>query len=348
MNGCVHGGTGYRGGRFRVGPVSAVVLALVAVSCGGGDKGALSTSSNGGATPAAPTTTTDGRGTVAATSSTGVRQNTSTTVEGSAGNTTSSSPPGQQGAGGSSGGGSTLLQRRDAPPPGVAGQFAPRAGAGSYPCMERGSRPTGIVVASGSVSGYGALCFDGFALNLPIDVRVDFPNGRTNRYVVPADPGSGPGPFDDSPVFRWYVQPGDPPGNYTVAGTQQTARATGTFTVTPVTERRIFIVPADQIPPAEGRRGTTFVATIFGFPPNAPIEFYLYGQPPGTETAAFVTIVRTQADGAGQRRFELATSAADPVGRYCVVLPDRARSPDPGGDGTCINADPWSDTFTLT
>jgi hypothetical protein len=350
-----------------------VVLALGAWSCGAptndnvavagattSSSRASATTSSGSALGKADITSSSGFPTssrVAPVESTSASLATTTSVSavptsGAAGTTsTSGTRPG------------SLLARKDVPPSGVAAQFVATSGAGAGPCFRLPMASRALVVQYAPLGGSGAtesvmhamLCFAGFLPGKPVDVSVNLPDGTRKSFAVPALPeaktwsADEQGKYEWSPSLHWYVQPGDPMGDYSVNGSQDGTQITGGFAVRPVQGEHIYVIPRELKPGVSGRPGTTFIVGLLGFRPNAPITFYIYRRltQPGRPMVGFVTSMTTQANGAGQLRYELVTSSSDPPGTYCVVLPERARNPDPLGDGACVDSYVSPDLFVL-
>ena len=338
---------GTTGLRLRRAP-ALLTLAIMVASCGGGGGAEVATGTQGttnttGTAGGAGDTTVTSLP-LSTTSPRGVGGTTTTAVTRADGIPTSTSPP--SGVGG--------LGRRETPADGAPGQFAARIGAGPGPCYERRDRPKAVVPNHVVLGGQGTtgsvvhavLCFEGFAADTPVDVRVDFPDGRTKNITVPnltpkfADP-------EDSSRLHWYVQPGDPLGDYQVSATQRGERIKGSFRIQPVSGRYIYVLPPNLIPLAEGPPGTTVSVILLGFEPSAPVDFYVYRQLDPGGTFGFVSSSQARVDGAGQGRANLSTSPNDPPGTYCVILRERALSSRPGDNDTCAVVFPWPDLFTL-
>ncbi len=329
---------------WRRGALVWLLVAVVLSGCGGGgdDRKVVAGGTSTISTAAGDVTTT-----VAASTPTGraTAGGATSRTGGGAGAGTPTSDP-------SSAPGSSPLGRRDVPSPGVVAQFEEK-GIGDPPCQNlptAGSRAVEVWPSAGEGVRLGEfifICVPGFTPFTPVDVWLTFPDGRVEQRVANEFLEDPYNKENGIAFLHWFTVPGHPLGRYQLTASKAGEKASGEFVLVPAERETITVFPDDLVSTATGRPGKTFNIGFVGFRPNAHIDFLIFHQPRRGGTYTFVTGLSTQADGAGQTVYRLATSSGDVTGRYCVLLPHQVPRPDADLDGHPCSTY-FGDWFELT
>jgi hypothetical protein len=217
------------------------------------------------------------------------------------------------------------LGKRDAPPEGVKGQFE-YFSIGDGLCLGLDESKAAVVIEDPDVevATSSFICFPGFDPNKNIDVQTQLPDGTTRDNVVEKTEEPGvTGFYENVGYLQWIAAVGDPLGKHTVTATQGSASAQGSFRVVQPADPRILFTG-----PTSGPPGTTFTASLAGFPKSTEIPIYLYRSDPDSLLWQFVTTLPVRTDPQGQAILEIESQAQDPPGMYCLVNRGPKAAPD--------------------
>jgi hypothetical protein len=201
------------------------------------------------------------------------------------------------------------LQRHDVPPAGVQEQLFGVFAHPAPPCSDADSEGPAVIASSTAIEipGGKLICLPGFAIDHPILVDVEQPDGVTREERI--------GLSLSIPYLVWYAVPGDPNGEYRVIARQGANEATGSFRVAEARSPGLLLLPPDRAPP-----GTTFRMALGGFPAKSSVDIYVYiAQPEKSRWAFFAALPPAVLDERGDGFYEITTSADDPDGEYCVT-----------------------------
>jgi hypothetical protein len=215
------------------------------------------------------------------------------------------------------------LAAQNLPPPGVP-QVVTFTGEDDLGCQALPDPSEGLQImlyrSEFDVGSRMRFCFSGFATDAPLDISIEYPDGRVNQRTIPANEPFGP------ETATWVVPLDTPIGVYSASATQNDQSTSTQFAVVAPREPRIIITrPFDGGETSVGTTGTVFDVILSGFPAQTALTPYIYRSGtndtfcPDTLCGTYVkALPPIQTNERGEATTGFGTRADDPTGTYII------------------------------